>query len=209
MVMKRIHEVSYKLNEQQKNEYYRLWEEYERQKMEENPESELNKELIEGGIYRRYLSNQMVPNTIALTEEFISHGEKVVIACCYDEELYTLQEYFGDKCVIYNGKMNSKEKDAAQNAFMTDKDIKVFIGNLQSAGVGISLVVSTKLIFNSFSYSNADNKQMEDRVHRLNQKNDVDIYYQFFDDTQNEKMWNIVLKKDDIFKTVIKTENNK
>lgn len=209
MVMKRIHEVSYKLNEQQKIEYHRLWEEYERQKMEENPESELNKELIEGGIYRRYLSNQMVPNTIALTEEFISNGEKVVIACCYDEELYTLQEYFGDKCVIYNGKMNSKEKDAAQNAFMTDRDIKVFIGNLQSAGVGISLVVSTKLIFNSFSYSNADNKQMEDRVHRLNQKNDVDIYYQFFDDTQNEKMWNIVLKKDDIFKTVIKTENNK
>ena len=209
MVMKRIHEVSYKLNEQQKIEYDRLWEEYEEQKMEENPESEINKELIEGGIYRRYLSNQMVPNTIALTEEFISNGEKVVIACCYDEELYALQEYFGNKCVIYNGKMNSKEKDAAQNAFMTDKDIKVFIGNLQSAGVGISLVVSTKLIFNSFSYSNADNKQMEDRVHRLNQINDVDIYYQFFDGTQNEKMWKIVLKKDDIFKTVIKTENNK
>ena len=50
---------------------------------------------------------------------------------------------------------------------------------------------------------------MEDRIHRLNQTNDVDIYYQFFEGTQNEKMWNIVLKKDDIFKTIIKKEVDK
>ena len=209
MVEKRIHEMKYCLDYQQKMEYDRLWEEYEQQKLEENPDSDLNKELIEGGIYRRYLSNQMVPNTIALTEKFVANGDKVVIACCFDEELYSLQEYFGDSCVIYNGKMNSKEKDEAQNAFMNDDNVKVFIGNLQSAGVGISLVISTKLIFNSFSYSNADNKQMEDRIHRLNQTKDVDVYYQFFEDTQNEKMWNIVLKKDNIFNTVIKTENEK
>ena len=209
MVEKRIHELKYSLDYQQKMEYDRLWEEYEQQKLEENPDSGLNKELIEGGIYRRYLSNQMVPNTIALTEKFVANGDKVVIACCFDEELYSLQEYFGDSCVIYNGKMNSKEKDEAQNAFMNDDNVKVFIGNLQSAGVGISLVISTKLIFNSFSYSNADNKQMEDRIHRLNQTKDVDVYYQFFEDTQNEKMWNIVLKKDNIFNTVIKTENEK
>ena len=209
MVEKRIHELKYSLDYQQKVEYDRLWEEYEQQKLEENPDSDLNKELIEGGIYRRYLSNQMVPNTIALTEKFVANGDKVVIACCFDEELYSLQEYFGDSCVIYNGKMNSKEKDEAQNAFMNDDNVKVFIGNLQSAGVGISLVISTKLIFNSFSYSNADNKQMEDRIHRLNQTKDVDVYYQFFEDTQNEKMWNIVLKKDNIFNTVIKTESDK
>ena len=209
MVEKRIHELKYSLDYQQKVEYDRLWEEYEQQKLEENPDSDLNKELIEGGIYRRYLSNQMVPNTIALTEKFVANGDKVVIACCFDEELYSLQEYFSDSCVIYNGKMNSKEKDEAQNAFMNDDNVKVFIGNLQSAGVGISLVISTKLIFNSFSYSNADNKQMEDRIHRLNQTKDVDVYYQFFEDTQNEKMWNIVLKKDNIFNTVIKTESDK
>lgn len=209
MVAKTIHEVSYKLNYQQKIEYEKLWAEYEYEQLKENPYFEGNKELIEGGLYRKYLSNQMIPNTIALAEQFINNGNKVVIACCFDEELYALEEYFGKKCVVYNGKMSSKEKDAAQNAFIANDDIKVFIGNLLSAGVGISLVVSTKLIFNSFSYSNADNKQMEDRIHRLNQVNNVDIYYQFFEETQNEKMWNIVLKKDYIFKTVIKNENNK
>ena len=209
MVDKTIHEISYKLNQQQKIEYNKLWDEYEQQQFEQNYCTEINKELLEGSLYRKYLSNQMIPNTISLVEKFIKNGDKVVIACCFDEELYTLKEYFGDKCVIYNGKMNSKEKDYAQNEFMSNDNIKIFIGNLQSAGVGISLIVSTKLIFNSFSYSNADNKQMEDRIHRLNQTNNVDIYYQFFEETQNEKMWNIVLKKNNIFNTVIKKEDDK
>jgi SWI/SNF-related matrix-associated actin-dependent regulator 1 of chromatin subfamily A len=206
---KRIHEVFYDLSDIQKCEYDRLWEEYEQQKLEENPDSELNKELIEGGIYRRYLSNQMVPNTIALTEEFVANGEKVVIACCYDDELYALQEHFGDTCVIYNGKMSLKEKDKAVYEFKTNPNVKVFIGNITAAGVGITLIVSNKLIFNNISYVSGDNQQMQDRIYRIGQTKDCDIYYQMFKDTQYEKMWNIVLRKQLIIDQVIKKEDEK
>lgn len=206
---KRIHEVFYDLSDIQKCEYDRLWEEYEQQKLEENPDSELNKELIEGGIYRRYLSNQMVPNTIALTEEFVANGEKVVIACCYDDELYALQEHFGESCVIYNGKMSLKEKDKAVYEFKTNPNVKVFIGNITAAGVGITLIVSNKLIFNNISYVSGDNQQMQDRIYRIGQTKDCDIYYQMFKDTQYEKMWNIVLRKQLIIDQVIKKEDEK
>lgn len=206
---KRIHEVFYDLSYTQKCEYDKLWEEYEQQKLEENPDSELNKELIEGGIYRRYLSNQMVPNTIALTEEFIANGEKVVIACCYDDELYALQEHFGESCVIYNGKMSLKEKDKAVYEFKTNPNVKIFIGNITAAGVGITLIVSNKLIFNNISYVSGDNQQMQDRIYRIGQTKDCDIYYQMFKDTQYEKMWNIVLRKQLIIDQVIKKEDEK
>jgi SWI/SNF-related matrix-associated actin-dependent regulator 1 of chromatin subfamily A len=206
---KRIHEVFYDLSYTQKCEYDKLWEEYEQQKLEENPDSELNKELIEGGIYRRYLSNQMVPNTIALTEEFVANGDKVVIACCYDDELYTLQEYFGESCVIYNGKMSLKEKDKAVHDFKTNPDVNIFIGNITAAGVGITLIVSNKLIFNNLSYVSGDNQQMQDRIYRIGQTKDCDIYYQMFKDTQYEKMWNIVLRKQLIIDQVIKKEDEK
>lgn len=206
---KRIHEVFYDLSYAQKCEYDKLWEEYEQQKLEENPDSELNKELIEGGIYRRYLSNQMVPNTIALTEEFVANGEKVVIACCYDDELYALQEHFGESCVIYNGKMSLKEKDKAVYEFKTNPNVKIFIGNITAAGVGITLIVSNKLIFNNISYVSGDNQQMQDRIYRIGQTKDCDIYYQMFKDTQYEKMWNIVLRKQLIIDQVIKKEDEK
>ena len=206
---KRIHEIFYNLSYSQKIEYDRLWEEYEKQKMEENPDSELNKELIEGGIYRRYLSNQMVPNTISLTEEFVNNGEKVVIACCYDDELYALQEHFGESCVIYNGKMSLKEKDKAVHEFKTNPNVKIFIGNITAAGVGITLIVSNKLIFNNISYVTGDNQQMQDRIYRIGQTKDCDIYYQMFKDTQYEKMWNIVLRKQLVIDQVIKKEDEK
>jgi SWI/SNF-related matrix-associated actin-dependent regulator 1 of chromatin subfamily A len=209
MVKKTIHEIFYDLTIEQKVEYDRLWEEYEESQYENNPDKELNKELIEGAIYRRYLSNEMVPYTIKLTDEFIKNGDKVVIGCCYDEELYRLKEHYGDLCVVYNGKMSSKEKDNAQNEFMTNPNVKILVGNLKSAGVGLTLTASTKLIFNDFSYVKGDNDQFQDRIHRINQTKDVDIYFQIFKDTQYQKMWEIVMRKGYIIDQVIKKESEK
>jgi len=206
---KRVHEVFYDLTDIQQEEYNRLWDEYEKAKLEENPDSEINKELIEGGLYRKYLSNQMVPNTIRMCDEFIAQGEKVVIACCYDEELYNLQKYYGDSCVIYNGKMGLKEKDNAIKEFTNNPNVKVFLGNLISAGVGITLIVSHKLIFNTYDYVPGNDQQMEDRIHRIGQTQPCDIYYQMFRNTQYEKMWNIVLRKQLVIDQVIKKENEK
>lgn len=209
MVKKNIHEIYYSLNSQQKADYDNLWDEYEASQYELNPEKDINKDLIEGAIYRRYLSNEMIPNTIALANKFISMGEKVIIGCCYDEELYRLKEHFGDIAVIYNGKMNSKEKDKAQDAFMNDPNIKVFIGNLQASGVGLTLTAATKLIFNDFDYVKGNNDQFMDRIHRINQTEDVDIYFQIFKDTQYEKMWDIVLRKGYVIDQIIKKETEK
>lgn len=151
----------------------------------------------------------MIPNTIKMVDNFISNGEKVIIGCCYDEELYRLRDYYGDKCVIYNGKMNSKEKDAAQDAFMNNPNILVFIGNLKSASVGLTLTAAKKLIFNDFDYLKATNDQFQDRIHRINQTEDVDIYFQIFRNTQYERMWEIVLRKGYITDQIIKKESEK
>ena len=206
---KTVHELFYDLNLEQTMEYNRLWEEYEAAQLDADPTKDLNKELLEGAIYRKYLSNQMVPNTIKLTDSFIEKGEKVVIACCYDEELYALRDYYGDKCVIYNGKISAKEKDTNVERFTNDPNVKVLIGNIISAGVGINLVAARIVIFNNISYVPGDDIQFEDRVYRITQTRDVDIYYQIFKDTQYEKMWNIVLRKSLVINQIVKKEDEK
>ena len=206
---KTVHELFYDLNLEQTMEYNRLWEEYEAAQLDADPTKDLNKELLEGAIYRKYLSNQMVPNTIKLTDSFIEKGEKVVIACCYDEELYALRDYYGDKCVIYNGKISAKEKDTNVERFANDPNVKVLIGNIISAGVGINLVAARIVIFNNISYVPGDDIQFEDRVYRITQTRDVDIYYQIFKDTQYEKMWNIVLRKSLVINQIVKKEDEK
>jgi len=206
---KKIHEIFYDLTLEQMFQYNMLWDEYVLEQKKEDPNKELNKELHEGAVYRKYCSNEMVPNTIKLAEYYINRGEKVVIACCYDEELYTLKAHFGDKCVIYNGKMSAKEKDASEYAFMNDDSKMVFIGNIVSAGVGITLTSAHILIFNNIDFVPGNCRQMQDRIHRIGQKHKVDIYYQMFRGTQYEKIWNTVMKKELVINSIIKKEDEK
>lgn len=206
---KTVHELFYDFDMKQEFEYARLWEEYEAAQLELDPTKEINKDLLEGAVYRKYCSKQMIPNTIKLTDEFIKNGDKVIIATSYDDELYQLRDYYGDKCVVYNGKMTLKQKDKAKNAFLTDPSKMVFIGQIFAAGVGLNLTVSNKLIFNDIDYVPSSNKQFEDRIYRIGQKKDVDIYYQIFKGTQYEKIWNTVMKKELVINQVIKKEDEK
>lgn len=209
MPQKYIYEMFYDLSMDEEAEYDRLWKEYEAQKLSENPDKELNKELLEGGIYRRYLSKQMVPHTEQLCDNILSKGEKVIIFCCYDDELYTLADYYKDSCVVYNGKMSIKQKDAAVEKFMNDQSTNVFIGNIIAAGVGINLTNACYVVFNNISFVPSDNEQGCDRVFRIGQKKDCHIYYQVFRNTQYERMWDTVLRKSCIINAVIKKEDEK
>ena len=209
IVNKTFHEIYYDLTRSQRDEYNRLWDEYEKAQAELDPDKEVNKDLLEGAVYRGYLSNEMVPHTIELTDELLEDGRKVVIGCCYDEELYALRDHYGDRCVIYNGKMTAKQKDAAKDKFMEDEKVNVMICNIQAAGVGLSLTASNALVFNNMSFVPGDNIQFSDRIHRLSSTEDVDIYYQIFNDTQYERMWNIVLRKSMVIGQVIKKEDEK
>jgi hypothetical protein len=84
-----------------------------------------------------------------------------------------------------------------------------FIGNLKASSVGLTLTAAKKLIFNDFDYVKGNNDQFMDRIHRINQTEDVDIYFQIFKDTQYEKMWKICMKKGYIISQIIKKESEK
>lgn len=210
MVNKLISKRYYDLNDKQLIEYNRLWNEYvEAQEEDKQDESEQYRQLVEGMLIRQYLAKEMTEHTIQLTDELLEDGEKVVIMTNFQEEMDILVKYYDTKCVTYNGKMNTKEKDKAQNEFMNNKNVKVFIGNIEASGVGLSLPIARKLIFNSFSWSEASNRQAEDRIYRLTQTEDIEIIYQLFNDTWAQQMFDKVLYKGYIMDTLVKSENQK
>ena len=210
MVRKSVSVRYYDMTMAQLMEYNKLWDDYEAaQRNMGKDDASLNRDLLEGALLRQYVSKIMVPYTETLVDELLEDGEKVIIACAFDKELYTLQEYYGDKCVIYNGKMSAKQKDRAQDAFMNDPAIKVFIGNIEAAGVGLTLTSSRYVVFNNMSFVPSDNDQMMDRVHRLSQSNDVEIIFQIFSDTIYEHIWDVVMSKQYVIDNVIKKEEEK
>ena len=210
MVKKNIEVKEYDLNEKQTTRYNELWDEYVKAQEEKgNNDSEAYRQLVEGTIIRQYLAKEMIPNTIHLAEEIIDNGEKVIISCTYTEEVNELKKYFNKIAVVYDGKMTSKQKDKSEYEFMNNPKIKVFIGQIDSASVGLTLTAATKLIFNSFSFSSHVLKQMEDRIYRLTQTKDVTCYYQVFTDSISQHVYNTVLKKELMANTIIKSENEK
>jgi SWI/SNF-related matrix-associated actin-dependent regulator 1 of chromatin subfamily A len=210
MVKKQINPIFYELSIEQQKEYDKLWDEYVKEQEELGKDVTDLKSLIEGGVYRQYISKIMLPNTIKMVEDFIEEGEKVFVICCYDDEVYKLKEYFGDKAVIYNGKMNIAQKDKSVDEFNNNPNIKVFIGNLQASSVGINLNKSCNIaLFQNFSFVPGEFEQACDRVHRIGSQNDVDIYIQVFKDTIYERMYEVINNKSNIINQIIKKENEK
>lgn len=208
VVDKNIRCLHYEMTPEEKISYESLWDEYVALK-EDKEKAEKNKKLEETSLLRQWLADKMIPKTISLARKCVELGHKIVIFCAYDNEINKLKEEFGDLCVYHNGKLTEKKKNEAVVKFQTDDSIKVFIGNIFSAGVGLSLTEGTVVIFNNFSFVPADNLQAEDRVHRLNQTKPCTIYYQSFNGTYFDKMLEIVHNKEEVINKIIVTENEK
>lgn len=208
MVPKTVKCIHYAMTNEEKESYHKLWQEY-LQLQEDKEQTEKHKQLIEVSLMRQWLADKMISRTVSLVEKCIATGRKVVIFCSFDNEIDQLRESFKDKCVYHNGKISEKKKNIAVDKFQNDDNVRVFIGNIQSASTGITLIGGTVVVFNSFSFTDSDNSQAEDRVWRIGQKNPCTIYYQSFNGTYFDRMLEIVSRKKNIAKEIIITEKEK
>ena len=229
MVEKTVETVYYDLTPSEREEYNKLWgmylkglegesvsigDEYDDYFIEDNVQSKADekekyRQLIECGLVRQFLARCMVPRTIEYVDSLIEDGEKVVIMTCYTKELEAFKEYYGNKCVVYKGGMTTKQKDAAQDAFLNNPNIMVFVGNIEASSVGLSLQSARYVVFSSFSWVDASNKQSEDRVYRLTQDRHCYAVYEVFNDSVALDMLEKVLLKGRISDEIIKSEKAK
>jgi len=138
-----------------------------------------------------------------MVENAIDMGRKVIIFTSFTEELEILAAHFGKLAVKHNGPMTANQKQKSVDGFQNNSKIKVFIGNIKSAGVAITLTEATVVIFNSFDWVPGNNEQAEDRAFRIGQKNDVNVYYQLFLDTISTRMWFMLHNKKDVISTIM------
>ena len=186
------------------SQYEALWEEYlEKRILEGKKNGSLQKDLVELVLLRQFIAMEAIPQTIEMVENAIEMGRKVIIFTSFTEELEALAAHFGKLAVKHNGPMTSNQKQKSVDSFQNNPKVKVFIGNIKSAGVAITLTEATVVVFNSFDWVPGNNEQAEDRAFRIGQKNDVNVYYQLFDDTISIRMWNMVHNKKDIISTIM------
>lgn len=203
-----ISKIHHKLSDEAWITYEGLWEDYLIKRKQAGKKGIPDKAMVELGLLRKFIAMEAVPKTINLVEDALDEDRKVVIFTTFTDELMELANYFGNKCVIHNGQMSDVDKQESIDQFQNNPKIKIFIGNIKSAGVGITLTSGSVLIFNSFDWVPGNNEQAENRIYRIGSKINVNVYYQLFENTVSFRMWKTLNIKKNIISTIIGDINN-
>lgn len=157
---------------------------------------------------RQIIADEKISQTIELAENIIEQDKKVIIFCNFTESLNKIAEHFGKAAVKLDGSMSKPERQFSVDQFQENDKVKVFVGNIKAAGVGITLTSAEAVIFNDLSFLPSDHAQSEDRAYRYGQKNNVLVYYPIFENTIEGVIYDIVNAKKQVIATVMGDDLN-
>jgi hypothetical protein len=101
---------------------------------------------------------------------------KVVFFAKHLDVMDTAEEIFARRGVgatSIRGDQTRKARDEAIDSFVNDPDVHVIVCSLTAAGVGINLQVASNVVLAELSWTNAEQTQAIDRVHRIGQTEPV------------------------------------
>lgn len=152
---------------------------------------------------RKIIANEKVNQTIEIAENIIEQGKKVIIFTNFTDTLQLIHNHFKKESVYLDGSCSKQQRQYAVDEFQENEKIKVFVGNLKAAGVGLTLTSAEVVIMNDLSFVPAEHSQAEDRAYRYGQKNNVLVYYPLFDNTIEGIIYDILNNKKQIIRTVM------
>lgn len=130
--------------------------------------------------------------------EFIRNAadaEKVVVFAKHHAVLNVLIKEFGDRAVVVTGKTPGPDRMRAVDRFQGDEEARVFIGQIDAAGVGLTLTAASHVIFVEFDWRPGIMEQAEDRCHRIGQRDSVTCSYLVIEKSLDDVMLSSVNKK--------------
>ena len=152
---------------------------------------------------RKVIAQEKVKTTIELAENILEQGKKVIIFTNFTDTLHEIYNHFEKQAVYLDGSCSKHHRQKSVDDFQENDKIKVFVGNLKAAGVGITLTSAEAVIMNDLSFVPAEHAQAEDRSHRIGQKNSTSVYYPLFENTIEGLIYDILNRKKKIISTVM------
>ena len=126
---------------------------------------------------RRRLAVAKVPHTLDFVRGAVAQGEKVVLFSCFTHATRRFARALGDMAVTVTGEVPTDKRQALVDRFQNDDSVRVFIGQIHAAGVGINLTAARQVVFNDLDWVPANHWQAEDRTHRIGQRGTVNVTY--------------------------------
>jgi SWI/SNF-related matrix-associated actin-dependent regulator 1 of chromatin subfamily A len=136
-------------------------------------------------------------------EDFIENDQKIILFCTHKSIVNQLMERFGKIAVKIDGSVPTNKRQEVVDQFQNNPKIKIFVANIDAAGVGYTLTAASNVAFLEFPWTPGKLNQAIDRAHRISQKNTVNAYYLVAENTIDEDIITILDKKTKIINGII------
>ena len=139
-----------------------------------------------------------------LAEDLISKGEKVVVFSTFKESVKYLAEYLKEyDPLICTGDSSEVDISNSVDLFQKDPSKKLIIATHQKMGTGITLNAAAYMIFIDTPFNASEFNQSCDRIYRIGTKRPVFIYSLVCEGTIDERVAQIISKKQAISDYII------
>ena len=136
----------------------------------------------------------------------VDAGKKLVIFARFRAEIAAIENLLRLRKIQYGsiyGDVPMEERGKIVEDFQTNPDTKVFVAQIQTAGLGITLHAASTAIFYSYDYNYANYAQALARIHRIGQRLPVTYIHLVVDGSIDEKILAALENKEDMAKTVV------
>lgn len=148
---------------------------------------------------------------LALLDEILSEAlaseQKVVVFSQYAKMINRLSERLSQRGighVVLTGQSTNRGQIVRQ--FQEDPQIRVFLGSLLAGGTGIDLTAANVVIHFDRWWNAAKENQATDRIHRIGQQKNVQVYKLVTKGTLEERIDDIINRKKLIFERFVEED---
>ena len=141
-----------------------------------------------------------------LDDYVIDAGKKLVVFCRFRPEIDLIQGLLEKKkiryCSIY-GDIKIDDRGDIVKDFQNNPETKVFLAQIDTAGLGITLTAADTCVYYSVNFNYAAYSQSLARIHRIGQKNCCTYIHLVVEKTIDATVLKALAKKEDLAKTIV------
>lgn len=168
-------------------------------------------ELAQPGIPDRLIVESGKFNELdRLLPQLKKGGHRTLIFSQFTMMLDVMEKYLeirGYKYLRFDGSTAVVERQEIIDEFTENEDIFIFLLSTKAGGLGINLIAADTVIIHDIDFNPYNDKQAEDRVHRMGQQRPVTIYRFITDGTIEEGIEMVAKEKLDLEREVSNDEN--
>ena len=151
-----------------------------------------------------------------ILQDYVVEGKKkLVIFARFLPEVHEIEKLtekmlkkHGMKAVSIYGEIKKELRGNIVQQFQTDPSTMVFIGQIDTAGTGITLTAADTCVYYSVNFNYATYSQSLSRIHRIGQRNCCNYIHLVVENSIDSQVLEALSKKEDLAKTVVDNWQN-